>query len=111
MSVECERKHDVQAKATVEYQAADDESLSRAVLEAVSRASGREIVDLGDDGVETLPPLFEAVDPEALDSLFHSDREEPTLGCVSFTYFDYEVVVDSAGTVTVAPVQSPIAAD
>ena len=111
MSVECTRKRDVQAEATVEYQADADEPLSRAVLEAVSRATGRDIVDLGDDGGETLPPLFHAVDPEALDSLFKSTDEEPTPGCVSFTYFDHEVLVDSTGTVSVAPVRSPISAD
>ena len=111
MSVECNRKHDVQAEETVEYQADADEQLSRAVLEAVSQASGRAVVSLGEEDVETLPPLFDAVDPEALDSLFRPEDDELTAGCVSFTYFDYEVVVESTGTISVAPVQSPITAD
>lgn len=72
---------------------------STAVVRAVAAA---ESVD------ETeLPPLFHAIDPDALDALFESGRREPTAvrstGSVTFRYDGYEVSVAADGTVDVEP--------
>lgn len=74
------------------YQRSATETASEGVLEAVSAALGRPLIpDGGSD--DPLPPLFDVIDPEALDTLFDArdDRPEPTL---SFTYCDCRVTVD-----------------
>lgn len=52
---------------------------------------------------ELSPPLYSAIDPEALDSLFApTARSSRTEGQLSFTYCGYEVDVRSTGEVSVA---------
>jgi len=87
------------------YEVAPDESPSEAVLTAVAEATGRPLTpfEAGDSGFgrEPLPSLFEAVDPEALDSL--TAREDDSGGClVTFTYAGCTVNVDGRA-VTVSP--------
>lgn len=65
-------------------------SLSQAVVDAVAR---REKVE--PENLE--PPLYEAVDPDALDSLFEDNHT--SRGTISFMYKGYRVVVDSTGAV------------
>lgn len=79
------------------YQRSATETASQGVLEAVSTALDRPIVP--DGGADALPPLFDAVDPEAVDKLFDAsdDRPAPTL---SFAYCDCRVTID-AETITV----------
>lgn len=62
-------------------------TVSRAVIGAVAEAEGVDEIDLH-------PPLFEAVDPDALDNLFHN-----TTGRVQFDYLGYTVAVDQDGAV------------
>jgi len=54
-----------------------------------------------------LPPLFHAIDPDALDALFESGRDGPgetrTSGSVTFAYAGYEVHVSANGSVDVTP--------
>lgn len=67
---------------------------SEAVVEAVADAEGVEPTDLR--------PLYEVVDPDALDSLFRErlGRGEPALGLITFQYQGYRVQVDEDGRVT-----------
>lgn len=70
-------------------------------------ASEAVILQIADaDGVDplALPPLHDAVDPDALDALFEPMPGEPIhSGTVSFTYNGYDVVVfRSNGEVCVA---------
>ncbi len=51
------------------------------------------------DSVE-LPPLYDAIDPEALNGLFTS-RSESSVGKVEFQYAGYDVVVRGTGEVEV----------
>ncbi|MEF8829655.1 MAG: HalOD1 output domain-containing protein [Haloarcula sp.] len=75
-----------------------DESLSLAVVKAVS--------DTIETVPEELPPLADAVDPDALEALF-ADRQ--TTGRVSFLYAGRSVTVAADRTVTVAPSGDPSA--
>jgi len=50
------------------------------------------------DPLEVTPPLYEVVDPDALESLFANDR---TLGKVIFNYSGCEVSVFSDGYIMV----------
>ncbi|MHB9285932.1 HalOD1 output domain-containing protein [Halobacteriales archaeon Cl-PHB] len=88
----------------VTYTADADESLADAVLralyESASDATGTTTVDV----VETLDPLYETVDLEALDRLFRPGVDgETTEGTVTFVHAGYDITVSAAGDVTVRP--------
>ena len=60
------------------------------------------------EGVEPTalePPLYDVVDPDALDRLVESSADGPidADATITFTYHSYRVNVDGAGTVDVRP--------
>jgi len=69
----------------------DDPAL--ATVEALAVARNCEPTDC--------PPLYDAVDPDALNALF--DGTQPPAVEVSFTYAQFDVTVAGTGTVTVRP--------
>lgn len=74
-------------------------SPSTSVVTAVADATGQD--------TETLRPLFEVIDPDALDALFEATDERrtgATDGFVTFEYNGCSVRVSSAGRTVVAPV-------
>lgn len=79
--------------------ARDEERPSTAVVEAVSAVSGRKQDDLD--------PLFDVVDPDALDSLFRPTVSGGHRGDVevSFTYHGYHVAVRSYGIIEIRSVE------
>lgn len=64
----------------------------RRVLDEVSTVDGVP--------VDELPPIYGAIDPEALETLIGSGRDGAVT--VEFTYHGYRVRVDSGGVVTVS---------
>ena len=72
--------------------AAQSEPLSQRVVEAVADAEDADPLDLK-------VPLYEAVDPDALDSLFRAS-DDGVEGVIEFTYYGYQVRVTSAGHVS-----------
>jgi hypothetical protein len=70
----------------------NERSLSALVTETVAAREGRSPAELSE-------PLYAAIDPDALDSLFQNSS-----GQVVFTYHGYEVTVTSGGDVSVTPV-------
>jgi len=71
----------------------ETESPSEAVVRAVAAVSGLDPVP--GRSPDCLDPLYTAVDPDALDTLFRPG----SLGRVTFHYHGYEVTVDSDGRV------------
>lgn len=71
---------------------AESERFSTAVVEAVAERVGAEPASLD-------PPLYGAVDPDALDELLASFRDEGCDGSVSFRYRGFEVTVHGDGNV------------
>jgi hypothetical protein len=73
--------------------------LSRQVVMAVANAT--------DCSQDELPPLNEAIDPEALDRLFASTlgQKRRTDGRVVFEYAGFEIDVHSSDGITVRPVE------
>ena len=67
------------------------EPLSQAVVDAVARAEGV-------DPLELDAPLYEAVDPDALDALFQTEAAAVD-GRIAFQYYGYEVTVTGDGLV------------
>ena len=68
-------------------------SLSATVVEAVAS-------HLGCEPDRLQPPLYDVLDPEALDELFR--RDHGTTGYVRFEYRDLEIRVNSDGTVEIS---------
>lgn len=58
-----------------------DDPPSRAVVQAVASIEGIETLEL--------PPLYESIDPDALDALFRGDAD----GRITFTYNGYTITV------------------
>jgi|GEM_PF-434130 len=78
-----------------------DDSVSSIVVEAVAKAEGTRPVNLTE-------PLYEAVDPDALDRLFGTGGDTAG-GRIEFTYVDYRVTVtvDDDVYVSVYPDREP----
>lgn len=70
------------------------QTASEAVLSAVAEAKGV-------DERELAVPLYEAIDPDALDALFRNGQGE-----VTFQYHDYHVTVDHTNAVELRPASS-----
>lgn len=67
------------------------------VVEAVAARDGA-------DPLELSPPLYEAINPTALDALFEpTSSGKRATGTVSFTYRGHRVRVDSDGQVSLEP--------
>lgn len=75
-----------------------NESISTKVVAAVAEANGVDPIELDE-------PLYEVVDPDALDALFRSRADGSRLpyGRVTFSMAGCEVVVDSEGHVVATP--------
>lgn len=86
------------------YQIDESESLSEGVLKAVAQTTGNEPV--GWHGLEGLKPLYEVIDPDALNGLFpESGNDSVREGTVSFIYHGYHIAVTNAGGVYLEPVE------
>jgi len=70
-----------------------DDSVSQRVVETVAEAEGVPPTELS-------PPLYEVVDPDALDRLFAAPSRSDSR--VVFSYKNYEVTVDGEGLVSVS---------
>ena len=88
------------------YTAADDESLSDAVIAALREAEGVTTESDASAPMETvgvLTPLFETIDPDALNALFSPTYSGDTrTGSITFTHDGYDVTVTATGEVTVS---------
>jgi len=74
---------------------APDERPSEAVVAAVAEASGKAAVPgrSQDGAADALPPLYEAIDPEALDTLVSAAETRGADCSVQFSYGGYSVTV------------------
>ena len=78
----------------MQYQVAHDESVTDAIL--------RGVADVEHCAPSDLPPLYDAVEPDALDALFeHGLPGESGTLLLTFTYSDSTVVVHGDGTLRV----------
>jgi len=72
----------------------DDRPPSTVIVDAVSERA--------DTAVTELPPLYDVVDPDALDALFAGSE---TFGVVTFEYAGYDVTVRADGVVDVSEIE------
>jgi hypothetical protein len=89
------------------YEIAATESVSDAVIRAVSAATGHAPSPDPENPGACLDPLYTAIDPDALNSIFDpTGTSGPTSdGEVTFRYHGYTVTVESAGRVILEPQQ------
>lgn len=66
-----------------------DQRISFRVIEAVAEVKG-------EDSMEMRPPLFEAINPEALDAVFQSGSIS-----ISFEWDGYTIEIDGSGSIAV----------
>ena len=86
------------------FQADPNQPLSEAVVFAIATAA--ELEDPIDVASE-FGPLYDAIDPSALDALFESTAStDRSAGSVSFAYADWTVTVDTTGRVELVPLES-----
>lgn len=83
----------------MEYEIGEGESVSTAVVRAVSAVDGRKPCHI--------PPLVRTVEPDALDALFatRSNGEPRTGGHLSFVYNHCQVTVDHDEYLTIRPLE------
>lgn len=80
---------------TVRTSAGGESSVSQSVIEAIAEAKGT-------DPVELTPPLFEVIDPDALDQLFAATPTNERMGGqVVFTHNGHEITVHGDNSVSV----------
>lgn len=87
------------------FQADAEDPLSEQVVQAVAEETGADPLEMN--------PLYEAINPDCLDSLFKTtDGGLPrNIGEVTFRYFGCEVTVTSAGEVRVTSPEVATAAE
>lgn len=90
---------------TVTLGSSDDENVSEAVITAVADAKGVSPMDV-------TPPLYDVVDPDALEAIVASMTRGPdeSAGRVEFSYGGYAITVTCEGQVSVTP-DGPIRGD
>lgn len=79
----------------VEYDVTEGEAITGAVVDAVAAVAEADPIEL--------PPLYESIDPDALETLFDRQREGTALE-ISFSYTGYEIVVEEGDRITVSAV-------
>lgn len=101
--VDTERDFAAELRA-FEYRIGDDETVIEAVLQAVTEATDRQLPSGGSGrepnggGREQIPPLYDAVDPDALADLSNSATD----ATVSFSYAERRVTVVGTDAVLVS---------
>lgn len=89
------------------YQVGGDESFSEAIVKAIAKETGRAPTVRSDVGgaVDVLDPLYECIEPDALDALLATAETHTQHGPtkVTFSYSGYQVTASSTGSVHVKP--------
>lgn len=77
-----------------QYDPTSHRPITEMVVDAISTVSGRDPLDL--------PPLYEAIDPDALELVVREPNTAPTRSCfVGFTLGDWGVIVTGSGEIQV----------
>ena len=85
------------------YEIPDGESVTQAVVNAVSAVSSTPSVPTlaSEDAPDPLAPLYTAIDPDALDSLF-SPENAPEGARLEFRYHGYEITVHGGDSLSLS---------
>lgn len=95
-----ERKLNGVVSESLHAEAAPEDPVSHKVVTEVAAANDASPTDMR-------PPLYDAIDPGALNALFADRTDASRTGRVSFRYNGCNVTVDSSGQVNVQPADAP----
>ena len=70
-----------------------DPPVSTKVVQQVAAVTGQEVAQL--------QPLYDTIDPEALDAIMNSGAADTPSPIIQFTYSGYRITVDESGEVSV----------
>ena len=77
-----------------QYDPAQNQPITEVVIDAVAAVSGRDPLDL--------PPLYEAIVPDALELIVREPNAAPTRSCfIGFQLGDWGVIVTGSGEIQV----------
>jgi hypothetical protein len=77
-----------------QYNQAQSRPITEVVIEALANVSGRDPLDL--------PPLYEAIDPDALELVVREPNAAPTRSCfVGFTLGEWGIIVTGSGEIQI----------
>lgn len=77
-----------------QYDTAQHRPITEAVIDALATVTGRDPLDL--------PPLYEAVDPDALELIVREPNAAPTRSCfIGFQLAEWGVIVTGSGEIQV----------
>jgi len=77
-----------------QYDPAQNRPITEAVIDALSAVTGRDALDL--------PPLYEAVDPDALELIVREPNAAPERSCfIGFAVGSWGVIVTGSGEIQV----------
>lgn len=79
----------------VHYDPASDTAASELLVETIA--------DIADANPLELEPLYESVDPDAVDEFVDSDSHPDVGGHMSFVFVGYDVRVHASGLLEIAP--------
>jgi hypothetical protein len=65
--------------------------------ESPSRTIIHRISEVTDQNISQLPPLYETIDPDALDNLLNSIEGNDTFVSIEFTYAGEQISIDTDG--------------
>lgn len=68
--------------------------------DSVSSKIVQRVATLTEQDVIQLPPLYDTIDPDALDRLVQSTETGKTILSIQFTYAEHQVTVEPNGTVS-----------
>ncbi|WP_238709371.1 HalOD1 output domain-containing protein [Natronorubrum halophilum] len=87
-------------RLTLEYEIGQDESVSMATIRAVSAVKECDPC--------TLTPLYEAIEPDALNKLYEQKpRDTDKAGCkAEFVFSDYHITIENGEYLTLQPVET-----
>ncbi|WP_124196185.1 HalOD1 output domain-containing protein [Natrarchaeobius chitinivorans] len=100
-----EKDSEIGSTSPIRYERDFDESPSESVVIAVSNVTGKSITpEIGsdEDEVAALSPLYEAIDPDALNTLLTPEPGEQTNCLMPFQYEGCSITIDD-DAVTVTP--------
>ena len=75
------------------YHVDEDETISESVVHALAAAT--------DTPAQSLQPLYDSVNPDALDLIFEGDRT----GCIVFSHAGHRITVRGSGKIAVERVE------
>ena len=98
---------DGRERSAATYEVSSGQPVSEAVVAAVTELACRESSGPGSpvEATRAFEPLYDVVDPDALDRLFGPTERTPADRCgrVTFSYGGHEVTVSSSGLIQLAP--------